>query len=163
LRSEDPVHWDPFLHAWVVTRYADVLEVLHTFSANRTPTPDQLASMGLAQLSPIAQLMVKQMLFMDAAQHSRLRGLASRAFTPARIEVLRSHIVEIVDRLLDQFAERGSMDVIADLGEPLPSIITAEMLGVPVEDRHQLKQWSANFAEMLGNFQHNPEHAQTML
>ncbi|MGA7909532.1 MAG: amino acid adenylation domain-containing protein [Candidatus Sulfotelmatobacter sp.] len=163
LRSEDPVHWDPFLHAWVVTRYADVLEVLHSFSADRTPTPEQLSAMGLAQLSPIAQLMVKQMLFMDASQHGRLRGLASRAFTPARIEVLRSHIVEIVDRLLDAFAERGSMDVIADLGEPLPSIITAELLGVPVEDRHRLKRWSANFAEMLGNFQHNPEHAQTML
>src|SRR5579864_7299079 len=163
LRSEDPVHWDPFLHAWVVTRYADVLEVLHSFSADRTPTPEQLAAMGLAQLSPIAQLMVKQMLFMDASQHGRLRGLASRAFTPARIEVLRSHIVEIVDRLLDSFAERGSMDVIADLGEPLPSIITAEMLGVPVEDRRRLKQWSMNFAEMLGNFQHNPEHAQVML
>ena len=157
------MHWDPFLHAWVVTRYADVLEVLHSFSADRTPTPEQLSAMGLAQLSPIAQLMVKQMLFMDASQHGRLRGLASRAFTPARIEVLRSHIVEIVDRLLDAFAERGSMDVIADLGEPLPSIITAELLGVPVEDRHRLKRWSANFAEMLGNFQHNPEHAQTML
>ncbi|MGA8763865.1 MAG: amino acid adenylation domain-containing protein [Candidatus Sulfotelmatobacter sp.] len=163
LRSEAPVHWDPFLHAWVVTRYADVLEVLYTFSADRTATPEQLAAMGLEQLSPIAQLMVKQMLFMDPPQHGRLRGLASRAFTPARIEVLRSHIVEIVDRLLDAFAERGSMDVITDLGEPLPSIITAEMLGVPVDDRHRLKQWSANFAEMLGNFQHNPEHAQVML
>jgi len=163
LRSEDPVHWDPFLHAWIVTRYADVLEVLHSFSADRTPTPAQLAAMGLSQLSPIAELMVKQMLFMDASQHGRLRGLASRAFTPARIEVLRSHIVEIVDRLLDEFAERRSMDVIADFGEPLPSIITAEMLGVPVEDRHNLKKWSANFAEMLGNFQHNPENAQLML
>jgi cytochrome P450 len=163
LRSEDPVHWDPFLHAWVVTRYADVLEVLHTFSADRTPTPAQLELMGLTQLSPIAELMVKQMLFMDAGQHARLRGLASRAFTPARIEVLRSHIVEIVSRLLDSFEGRGSVDVIAELGEPLPAIITAEMLGLPVGDRHQLKQWSANFAEMLGNFQHNPEHAPTVL
>jgi amino acid adenylation domain-containing protein len=163
LRDEDPVHWDPFLHAWVVTRYADVLEVLHSYSADRTPTPEQLASMGLAHLSPIAQLMVQQMLFMDAGQHSRLRGLASRAFTPARIEVLRSHMQEIVDRLLDEFENRGSIDVVAELGEPLPAIITAEMLGVPVEDRHRLKQWSANFAEMLGNFQHNPENAQVML
>jgi aspartate racemase len=163
LREEDPVHWDPFLHAWVVTRYADVLEVLYSYSADRTPTPEQLASMGLAHLSPIAQLMVQQMLFMDAGQHTRLRGLASRAFTPARIEALRSHLGEIVDRLLDQFESRGSMDVIAELGEPLPAIITAEMLGVPVEDRHRLKKWSTNFAEMLGNFQHNPERAQTML
>ena len=49
------------------------------------------------------------------------------------------------------------MDVIADLAEPLPAIVTAEMLGVPTSDHVQLKQWSADFAEMLGNFQHNPE------
>lgn len=163
LREQDPVHWDPFLHAWVVTRYADVVEVLHSYSADRTPTPEQLASMGLAHLGPIAQLMVQQMLFMDAGQHGRLRGLASRAFTPARVEALRSHVREIVNRLLDEFESRGSIDAIADLGEPLPAIITAEMLGVPVEDRFRLKKWSANFAEMLGNFQHNPERAQTML
>src|SRR5579872_5634075 len=64
LRTEDPVHWDPFLHAWVVTRYADVMTVLHHYSAQRTPTPAQLAEMGLAALNPIAQLMVRQMLFL---------------------------------------------------------------------------------------------------
>jgi len=163
LREEDPVHWDPFLHAWVVTRYADVLEVLHTFSADRTPTPQQLAAMGLDHLGPIAQLMVKQMLFMDASAHARLRGLASVAFTPARVNSLKSHIEEIVNDLLDAVQDRGEMDVITDLAEPLPAIVTAEMLGVPVSDRQQLKQWSANFAEMLGNFQHNPERAQLML
>ncbi len=163
LREEDPVHWDPFLHAWVVTRYADVLEVLHTFSADRTPTPQQLSAMGLDHLGPIAQLMVKQMLFMDASAHTRLRGLASVAFTPARVNALKSHIEEIVNDLLDSVQDRGEMDVITDLAEPLPAIVTAEMLGVPVSDRQQLKQWSANFAEMLGNFQHNPERAQLML
>ena len=53
------------------------------------------------------------------------------------------------------------MDVIADLAEPLPCIVTAEMLGVPVEDHLQLKAWSQDFAEMLGNFQHNPDRALT--
>lgn len=163
LREEDPVHWDPFLHAWVVTRYADVLEVLHTFSADRTPTPEQLAAMGLEHLSPIAQLMVKQMLFMDASAHARLRGLASVAFTPARVNDLKSHIQKIVNDLLDAVQNQGQMDVMTDLAEPLPAIVTAEMLGVPVSDRHKLKTWSANFAEMLGNFQHNPERAQLML
>ena len=65
LRTEDPVHWDPFLHAWVVTRYADVQRVLHDFSADRTPTPERLAAMGLESLAPIARVMVRQMLFMD--------------------------------------------------------------------------------------------------
>src|SRR5882672_3153511 len=92
LRTEAPVHWDPYLHAWVVTRYADVVTVLHHFSANRTPTPEQFAALGLAELGPVSRMMVKQMLFMDAPDHTRLRSLSSTAFTPARVEVLRAHI-----------------------------------------------------------------------
>jgi amino acid adenylation domain-containing protein len=162
LRRESPVHWDPFLHAWIVTRYPDVLEVLHTYSADRTPTPEQLSAMGLTHLNPVAQVMVKQMLFMDAPAHTRLRSLAAKAFTPARVEQLRDHIRDIVNRLLDDIEPKGSMDVIADFAEPLPAIVTAELLGVPVKDWQRLKAWSANFAEMLGNFQHNPEHAPIM-
>jgi hypothetical protein len=163
LRTEDPVHWDPFLHSWVVTRYADVVTVLRHFTAARTPTPDQLSSMGLSQMNPIAKVMVKQMLFLDAPAHTRLRNLAGCAFTPQRVAALRSHIQQITERLLDDVASHGGMDVIADFAEPLPAIVTAEMLGVPVEDHRQLKIWSADFAEMLGNFQHNPERVPQML
>src|SRR6185369_4578853 len=115
LRSEAPVHWDPFLHAWVVTKYQDVVTVLHKFSAERTPTPEQLTSMGLSALNPVAQVMVKQMLFLDAPAHTRLRSLASYAFTPSRVAVLRSHIEDICRRLIDAVIDRGEMDVIADL------------------------------------------------
>lgn len=163
LRSEDPVHWDRFLHTWVVTRYADVVNVLHSFSADRTPTPEQLTAMGLSALNPIAKVMVKQMLFMDAPAHTRLRGLASTAFTPAKIEVLRGHIQEIANDLLDRVQARGQLDVIADFAAPLPAIVTAEMLGVPTEDHAKLKTWSADFAEMLGNFQHNPDRIPRVL
>jgi cytochrome P450 len=159
LRTEDPVYWDPYLHAFVVTRYQDVVTVLHRFSANRTPTPEQLAAIGLESLSPIARVMVRQMLFLDAAAHTRLRGLAAHAFTPRRVAVLREHIADIAERLLDAVAPRGRMDVIADFAAPLPAIVTAEMLGVPVADHPRLKAWSADFAEVLGNFQHNPERA----
>ena len=133
LRTEDPVHWDVFLHTWVVTRYVDVLEVLHKFAADRTHTPAKLTAMGLGDMSPIAQLMVKQMLFMDPPAHTRLRSLASQAFSPARVAVLRTHIQEIVKRLLDDVQDKGEMDIIRDLGEPLPAIVTAEMLGVPTD------------------------------
>jgi cytochrome P450 len=163
LRSEDPVHWDPFLHSWVATRYSDVVTVLHYYSAERTPTPQQLSQMGLDSLSPIAQVMVKQMLFLDAPAHTRIRKLASHAFTPQRVEVLRAHIRDITNSLLDKVESQGQMDVIADLAEPLPCIVTAEMLGVPVEDHQQLKAWSQDFAEMLGNFQHNPDRAARVL
>lgn len=158
LRTEDPVHWDSFLHAWVVTRYPDVIRVLHHFSANRTPTPEQLSAMNLSALNPIARVMVRQMLFLDPPDHTRLRALASAAFTPSRVERLRSHIQEIADNLIDGILSRGRrMDLIADFAAPLPAIVTAEMLGVPVADHEKLKDWSADFAEMLGNFQHNPD------
>ena len=163
LRTEDPVHWDPFLHAWVVTRYADVVTVLHRFSANRTPTPEQLAALGLESLTPVARVMVRQMLFLDAPSHTRIRGLASQAFTPRRVERLREHIQDIMDGLLDAVISHGRMEVIEDLAAPLPAIVTAEMLGVPTRDHQLLKKWSANFAEMLGNFQHNPDRAAGVL
>jgi hypothetical protein len=163
LRAEDPVHWDRFLQTWVVTRYDDVVTVLSNFSADRTPTPKQLSAMGLSALNPIATVMVKQMLFMDAPAHTRLRGLASAAFTPQRVAALRSHIQEIAESLIDKVQDRGRMDIIADFAAPLPAIVTAEMLGVPIEDHVNLKKWSADFAEMLGNFQHNPDRVSRVL
>jgi cytochrome P450 len=156
LREEKPVYWDPYLSAWIVTRYGDVQTVLHRFNAERTPTPEQLDKMGMKDFGPVARVMVGQMLFMDGAAHMRLRSLASHAFTPARIAVLRAHIGEIVDGLLNKAARRGGMDLIGDFAVPLPAIVTAEMLGVPTSDYVQLKDWSTTFAEMLGNFQHNP-------
>lgn len=163
LRREDPVHWDPFLHSWVVTRYTDVVRVLRDFSAQRAPTTEQLTSLGLAALNPVAKVMVKQMLFLDPPEHARIRSLACAAFTPQRVGVLRAHIREIVRDLLAKVKHRGHINVIADLAEPLPCIVTAEMLGVPVEHHHQLKLWSQDFAEVLGNFQHNPDRVGKLL
>ena len=102
LREHDPVHWDAFLHAWVVTDYDNVLTVLHKFSADRTPAPDQIKSMGLETLEPIAQMMTKQMLFMDAPAHTRLRKLCSAAFTSRSVEHLRSQIHDIANGLIDK-------------------------------------------------------------
>jgi cytochrome P450 len=163
LREHDPVHWDTFLHAWVVTSYVGSVTVLRDFSADRTPAPEQVKALGLASLEPIAQVMAKQMLFMDAPTHTRLRKLCSTAFTPRRVDAMRSHIQDITERLLDDVVAKGRMDVIADFANPLPAIVTAELLGVPTSDHEQLKSWSADFAEMLGNFQHNPDRAGRVL
>jgi pimeloyl-[acyl-carrier protein] synthase len=163
LRETDPVHWDPYLHAWVVTGYQDCITVLHKFSADRTPNPEQIKAMGIEQLAPIAQVMTKQMLFMDAPTHTRLRKLCSVAFTSRRIETMRAHIAEIAETLIARALPKGKIDLIADFAAPLPAIVTAEMLGVPTDDHEQLKSWSADFAEMLGNFQHNPDRAARVL
>ncbi|MGA8594166.1 MAG: cytochrome P450 [Bryobacteraceae bacterium] len=157
IRTTDPVHWDVYLHSWVVTRYEDVVEVLRKFSAARTQTPEQLSAMGLAEMSPVAAVLVKQMLFLDAPAHTRIRSLASAAFMPAQVASLRGRIEQIADDLLDRIREKGEMDVIADFANRLPAIITAAMLGVPEEDHEQLKIWSESFAEILGNFQNNPD------
>ena len=163
LREGDPVHWDPYLHAWVVTRYADVATVLQRFVASRTPSPEKLSALGLDHLVPIARVMVKQMLFLDPPAHGRIRRIAAAAFTPRRMELLRAHIREIADALIDRVVASGEMDVMAEFANPLPGIVTAEMFGLPRDDHPRLKCWSEDFAEMLGNFQHNPERAANVL
>lgn len=161
LREADPVHWDPYLHAWVLTRYADVALALQDarFSACRTPTPAQLTALGLPGLAPIADVMVRQMLFLDPPEHAHWRTPAAAAFTPHRVDELRERIQAVVDHLLDAVQDAGRMDVIADLAAPLPSRITAELLGLPSADGPRLRAWSADFARMLGNYQHDPAAA----
>lgn len=161
LQNEDPVHWDPFLHAWVVTRYEDVMRVLHHYSAERTPTPAQLAALGMEAFGPVAEVMVRQMLYLDPPEHTRMRLLAAKGFAPPRVEVLRDHIAGIVERLLDAVQEQGAMELIKDFALPLPAIVSCEMLGLPTEDWPQLTSWTRSFAELLGNFQHNPARAAT--
>ena len=162
LRDNDPVLWDPFLHAWVVTRYEDVMTVLHEYSADRTPSPEQLESLGLEALAPVARVMVRQLLYLDPPEHTRVRAFAARGFTPRRVKVLREHIEEIIRHLLDKVQAQGVMDVIADLAVPLPAIVSSEMLGLPRQDWRQLTSWTHSFAELLGNFQYNPVRAVTM-
>jgi cytochrome P450 len=147
----------------VVTRYTDVITVLRDFSAARTPTPEQLSAIGLSKLTPLARVMVKQMLVLDPPSHSRIRGLAACAFTPDRVSALKNRIQQLADELLDNVAATGRMDVLSDFAEPLPAIVTSELFGLSTEFALQLKTWSAKFAEMLGNFQHNPDRIPSML
>jgi cytochrome P450 len=156
LRESSPVAWDPYLSCWVVTRYEDVLTVLKEFSADRTPTADFMRRLGLDEIGPLAEVMCRQMLFLDPPRHTHLRKLCSTAFTPRRVERLEQYVIAIADELIDDAIAAGAMDIVKDFAEPLPAIVTAHMLGMPREDHLQLKAWSADFAQMLGNFQHNP-------
>ena len=82
------------------------------------------------------------MLRVDPPDHTRLRSLVSRAFTPRTVESLRGRVECIVEQHLDAVADQGGMDVIASLAYPLPVIIIAELLGIPAEDHAKFKHWS---------------------
>ncbi|MGI8856232.1 MAG: cytochrome P450 [Thermomicrobiales bacterium] len=157
LRTEEPVYWDAVLHAWIVTRYQDVVTVLQRFSAERTPDPDHLAAKGLETFNPIAEVLRRQMIFMDPPAHTRIRRLASTAFTPHRVETLRQHIQEITDSHIAAVRQSGRMDVVNDLAVPLPATVISELIGVPDSDRPQVRAWTSDFAEVLGNFQYSPD------
>jgi hypothetical protein len=107
--------------------------------------------------------MVRQMLFMDPPEHTRVRSLAAAAFTPRRVEKLRDRIQDVAEQLVSAVVDKGSMELMEDIANPLPAIVTAEMFGLPSGDHVMLKDWSQDFAEMLGNFQHNPGRAARVL
>ncbi len=157
LREYEPVHWDPYMHAWVVTSYSEVVNVLTNYSSDRAPTAEYLDRLGLSFMNPFAAMMRQQMLFMDPPMHARLRAICSAAFTPRRVEEMRQVIESVANDLLDKVITSGRMDMITDFAGPLPAIATARMLGVPVEDHKKLGAWVLDLAEVLGNFQHHPD------
>ncbi len=157
LREYDPVHWDPYMHSWVVTTYKEVVEVLLTYSAARTPSPALLDQLGLSVMKPFAELMLQQMMFMDGSMHTRLRSVCAAAFTPRRVEELRSSIQGVVDDLINSNIEAGAMNLVEDFASPLPAIVTAKLLGIPVEDHKYVTKLVLDIAEVLGNFQHAPD------
>ena len=153
LRAEDPIHWSPLMEAWVLTRYDDVVAVLtdSRFSADRRQARNRFAeeiARREEEFGPFGR--TRTMLTSDPPEHTRLRRLVSKAFTPRMVEGLRPRIQAIVDELLDDAAQNGRMDVIRDLAYPLPVIVIAEMLGVPPDHRDQFKHWSDEIVGVLG-------------
>ncbi|MEE8301655.1 MAG: cytochrome P450 [Candidatus Tectomicrobia bacterium] len=147
LRAKDPVHWSALMDSWVLSRYEDVDTILRDhkrFSSdarNRIPTRTRRASIPSAD-DP-------SMLFLDPPDHTRLRALVSKAFTPHTIEALQPRIGQIMADLLDQIPDPTSFDLMQAIATPLPVIVIAELLGVPSEDREQFKLWSAQRARIL--------------
>src|SRR4029453_432187 len=124
LRAVDPVHRTP-MGLWVLTRYDDVVSVLKDPRFGREGFDQILANVYGEGARP--------MLFRDPPDHRRLRGLVSQAFTPRVIERMRSHIEDIVDRLLNRVQNANAMDVIADLAYPLPGTVICERPGSPTD------------------------------
>src|SRR5712691_6813343 len=140
LHAAAPVQWSDVLDAWTLARYADVIESLTDprFSADRAPEVDE------------GYTIAKSMLVSDPPDHTRLRALVQKAFTPRMVEQLRPRIGSIVRELIERIATRGGQfDVITDLAYPLPVVVIAELLGVPPEDRETFRGWSAALAASL--------------
>lgn len=147
LRDHDPVHWCERLGGFVVTRYEDVLAVFdrsEVFSAERFRRP------GETPLSLVARVLSEWLVFRDPPDHTRLRGLLQKSFTPRQLEKNRCGIQKTIDDLLDRVLDRGEMDFIRDFAFPLPAIVIAILLGAPPRDIESIKAWSDRLAVYLG-------------
>lgn len=154
LRDEHPVVFDEATDQWLVARSADVNALLRDRRLGRTylhvashaewgrPEPP-------AWQAPFWDLSRSQLIDMEPPDHTRLRRLVSRAFTPRTVEALRPRIEAIVEGLVARAARRGEFDLLADVIEELPVTVIAELLGVPEADRPLLRPWSADFTLMF--------------
>jgi len=153
LREQAPIYWSEMMESWILTRFDDVDAVLtdNRFSSDRSRAQTRFAQMMREQQEQYGPMGNSQtMLTSDPPDHTRLRKLVSKAFTPRAVLDLRPRIQDIVDYLLAEAGERGEFDIIHDLAYPLPVIVIAEMLGVPPEDRHRFKHWSDTVVATLG-------------
>ena len=143
LRQEAPVYFEEALGIWFLTRYADAAVLLKEahFSADRTRAENYK--------DVIDRDIPRSLLGLDPPDHTRLRGLVLKAFTPRVIERLKPRIQEIVDGLLDEAAGRGDVELVEQFAYPLPVTVIAEMLGVPVADRERFQTWSRVLAANL--------------
>jgi pimeloyl-[acyl-carrier protein] synthase len=139
LRAHDPVHFIEVPGLWFLTHYDDVVGALRDprLSAERfqLSLPEMQSSALISSLSTM-------MLLRDPPHHTRLRTLVSRAFTPRVVENLRPRIREIVDGLIDAMQPAGHMELMKDFAAPLPVVVIAQLLGIPLEDRARFKRWS---------------------
>lgn len=144
LREIDPVNETP-LGVWRLTRFDDCVRLLKEVptgvrrSDGTLPGQERIAILGPGRF----------MLQQDPPDHTRLRKLVSKAFTPRAIERLRVRVEALVDGLLDDAERRGRMDVIADLALPVPSTVICEMMGVPAADRALFTDWTASATHLL--------------
>ncbi|NMG07495.1 cytochrome P450 [Brasilonema sp. UFV-L1] len=155
LRSEDPVHRYFVGGDWVLGRYADVKAVLRSGRVRTHDQPELIQQKNLylqgkgKNLNVLAYTSNKLLFYMNPPDHSRLRSLVVKAFSPTVVERMRPRIQEIVNDLLGPIHNKGTMDIIADLAGPLPVTVISKMLGIPNEAQDQLHQWSNVFSRIL--------------
>ena len=152
LREREPVRYDEATDHWLISRYEDVNALLRDRRFGRTYR--HLAShaeMGHTDPpewhAPFWDLINAGILDMEPPNHTRVRRLVAKAFTPRFVEGLRPRVRSIMDGLVDELDGAGEFDLLR-VAEPLPVTLIAEMLGVPEADRHHLRPWSADICKM---------------
>ncbi|MFJ5832200.1 cytochrome P450 [Streptomyces sp. NPDC093089] len=148
LREHAPVHRTTLpsgVEAWLVTRYADARQALADQRLSKNPahhdeSPHAKGKTGIPGERK-AELMT-HLLNIDPPDHTRLRRLVSKAFTPRRVAEFAPRVQELTDRLIDSFAERGSADLIHEFAFPLPIYAICDLLGVPPEDQDDFRDWA---------------------
>ena len=156
LRREAPVCRNRVFGGWALFRHCDIVAVLQDprFSVQRQHSRLFQRIQPFRGLPPdFVAGITRNLLMLDPPDHTRLRRLVNRAFTPRRVAELRPRIEVLVDELLDDAARAPVPDLIRDFAYPLPVIVICELLGVPVEDRDRLKLWSDRLATILDPLQ----------
>ena len=151
MREHDPVHLT-LLNQWLLFRYDDVSRILRdpsmSVSDDKVEVFDE-KRLAMLEVSGAEFERSTSMLNADPPDHTRLRRLVSKAFTPSSIEALRPRVQQLVDAMLDPIAERGTGDVVAELAFPLPFDVISEMLGMPDADKEQIAAWSGAVVKTL--------------
>jgi cytochrome P450 len=151
LRVTDPVHQSP-LGLWILFDHDDVLRFLRDSDLSveeRFANPGPLTELAKEVIGQEAERGIYAMLNRDPPDHTRLRRLVSKAFTPRMIEGLTPRIRQLVDEALDSIAERGEAEIIGDLAFPLPFQVITELLGMPETDIDKLREWSGLLVRTL--------------
>ncbi len=153
LRANDPIYWSAENGYWILTRYADIASLIQNpkLSSNRIGAhagrmPDQ----AKAHFSPFFKAVSSWMLMIDPPDHTRLRGIVNKAFTPHVVENMRALIQQLTDDMLARVKEQQRMELMTDVANPLPAMVIAAMLGVPGSDQPQFKSWSDDISMALG-------------
>ncbi|MEM7127831.1 MAG: cytochrome P450 [Chloroflexota bacterium] len=148
-RDQDPIHWSDTINMWLLTRYDDVKMMFQDKRFGRGPEFHRLVTRPGEPLLPVERMRHNFFLFRDPPDHTRLRGLVSRAFTPRLVENLSERIQAITDHLLDRVQERGEIEIISMLAYPLAVAVIADMLGIPLKDQELLGQYAADAASFV--------------
>lgn len=148
LREHAPVHRTKLpsgVEAWLVTRYADARQALADQRLSKNPSHHEGSAHAKGRTGipgeRKAELMT-HLLNIDPPDHTRLRRLVSKAFTPRRVAEFAPRVQEITDQLIERFAEKGEADLIHEFAFPLPIYAICEMLGVPREDQDDFRDWA---------------------